>query len=395
MIDPLDRKYANSSRILSDRGIMQAMDFGFIKTSPVFDPETDTKRIQPATLDVKIASVDEKEPLVYERAFRYGSIEGEKQTLKGRCVSTINLTEVVDFGQVGFSSLHRPFLGISVEARSSVRRLGGYIPEQGRYLFSVPEHYTQIEMGNFSRNDIHFKEGDRIAQVFFPVFPFKDYVYGVAEDTPEIKEIGEQIRSLDMGMDVSYTGQFEWLVKNGHLEVTPSLELKIGTLLVHASKTVYRMKMIDSGIDFDKRDDYKEEDVLEPIDISKGYTVQTFEHIIIETRESFNLSPHVGIRFWDQPICSEFMNLPGYMTDFVDRMKNIHFSQLTDGWVDPNYQGGFSRQPKWLTGRTIYPGDVIGYGQVFFFPNGVGRAYGDSSLGSQYLSADETRFSKK
>ncbi len=53
---------------------------------------------------------------------------------------------------------------------------------------------------------------------------------------------------------------------------------------------------------------------------------------------------------------------------------------LSEGWIDPGYKGGFSRQPKWVSfegnKRIVRPGDVLGFGQVYYFPNGVERPYG-------------------
>lgn len=181
------------------------------------------------------------------------------------------------------------------------------------------------------------------------------------------------------------------------MKVSPKLKTSHGRILVHASSTAYRMKKIDGGITFSKRDSYKKEDLLEPIDISKGYTVQPFEHLVIETVESFELSDNRGILFWDNLTKLVFDNNGGRYKPknrpgrFIPNLGLIH---LIDGWIDPGYNGVFSRQPKWLTGRTIYPGDAIGYGQVFFFPTGVNRSYGSASLDSQYKDKTETAFAR-
>ncbi len=389
--NPLDKKYP-SIRILSDRGIRQALDYGMIKVHPSL--ENDAKRIQPATLDVKLCNIDEAWGLPDEsgNAKRWG----ENQTFYARNMMTANLTEAVDIGQLSKTGFHE-FFGLSTEARSSLRRLGCYISNPG-FFFTTADNQSQVEIGNFSHNDIHFEKGDRIAQIFFHARPFQDYgilSFGTDEEQKEARKKGEMIRSLDMGIEVRSNRQLRELQSKGFFEIFPKLELRRGSICVHASRTAYRMKKIEGGIIFKDRDKYSPDVLLEPIDISKGYAIRQFEHIIIETEEQLKLSPHIGIRFWDNlRFITEGMKSYRHLRDVEESAQNIEFSSLTDGWVDPGYVGGFSRQPKWLGKRIVHPGDVVGFGQVFFFPNGVGKAYGDASLGSQYLGKGKTEFRK-
>lgn len=127
-------------------------------------------------------------------------------------------------------------------------------------------------------------------------------------------------------------------------------------------------------------------DIWEAVDISGGYTLSPYDHIVVETRENFALSGYIGIRFWDNLISPLVENMQGF--SYTEREEvfavNANLICLSDGWMDPGYKGGFSRQPKWLTGRTIRPGDEVGLGQVFYFPKGVEREYGNPELGSQY-----------
>ena len=48
-------------RVLSDRGIKQALDEGLIKVTPSLDYLADTTRIQPATIDLKMGGISETE----------------------------------------------------------------------------------------------------------------------------------------------------------------------------------------------------------------------------------------------------------------------------------------------------------------------------------------------
>jgi|GEM_PF-2226201 len=373
-------------RILSDKGIKQAIDFGLIKTTPAFDYNADTKRIQPATLDVKAREIDEIETIDDENIIWNNNAPKDKIVLKAGSISSVNLTEFVEFNN--FYG-HPFFISPTTEARSSLRVLGCFIPDHGIYFFSGPK-YSQIELGNFSQNDIIIPKEERIAQILFHVNPFADRNFNIPENK-NLTELGEKARSLDMGVEV-WGEHLKTLEKTGDLKVSPKLSIDDSVFVVHAGNVAYRMKKIEKGIDFSKRNDYTKDMLWEPIDISNGYTIKPFEHVMIETVEKFELSNKVGIRFWDnlsydeiKKRCNSFSN----PKDVDILIKNTKLMWLTDGWVDPGYIGSFSRQPKWMTERKIYPGDIVGYGQVFYFPNGTGKSYGDSSLGSQHQNKEK------
>ncbi|MFC2134876.1 hypothetical protein ACFLTH_09680 [Bacteroidota bacterium] len=386
-------------RILSDKGIKQALDMGLIKTTPAFDYNIDSKRVQSATLDVRLLEVDEVEAISHRHEqeknenFVQSFSPKKKNSFHERSISTIKLTEIIDFGQLG-APHENNFLGVTSEARSTVRLYGCYIPNCG--YFHTSENNSQIEIGNFSQNQIHFSEGDRVAQLLFSVDPFDDKrMEDIIKPSQSQIQMGEMVRSLDVGMEVVDSNQIMMLQLKGFLKVSPVLAFIDDFLVVHASDKAYRMKKIDGGIDFANRKKYSKEDLLEPINISKGYTVRPFEHIIIETQESFELSKHIGIRFWDNLfLYNQTLNKRKHLSTPLKAAKNVPVMGITDGWIDPGYSGGFSRQPKWLENRTIHPGDVVGFGQVFFFPNGVGTKYGNFRLGSQYNNAKNIRFSK-
>ncbi|MBI4150968.1 hypothetical protein HY492_02470 [Candidatus Woesearchaeota archaeon] len=308
-------------------------------------------------------------------------------TLQPRSVNELIMTETI--------WMPFDFISPSIEARSSLRRLGCYSPTQGRYFFTS-EDGLHIELGNFGHNEIRVGKNDRLAQLFFKVAPFTDTYDCLPADfydrPEECKALGERVRALDMGIQITKSKHLGELVREGHLKVTPELHAHTGLIKVHAGDVAYRMRKIDGGIVFKDRAKYSDSDLLEPIDIKKGYVAKPFEHVIVPTRESFELSPHVGIRFWDSLI-----GMPQKHNSVLlsKNLWNLDFMNLTDGWFDPGYKGGCSRQPKWLTGRSIYPGACLGYGQVFWFPNGVETPYGSIALGSQYQGQEKTVFAKK
>ncbi len=316
--NPLDKDiYPGPIRILSDRGIKQAIDQRLIRITPELDYEKDTERIQPATLDVKIKRIEGAEPIDNKGEFIFAPKDGEKLTMPAYLTSTIDLTELIDFGQLDPRRTSKPiYLNVMTEARSSLRRLGCYMANRGVFFFSGPE-YTQLEISNFSNNDLHFQQGERVAQVFFRVDPFADYFFTQLNNLGEGRylESGEQIRGLNMGVEVRDKEQLRLLHKKEFIKISPKLKTENGLIKVHAGNAAFRMRRIQGGIDFSRRKGYLSEELLEPIDISKGYTIKPFEHILIETKEQLELSPHVGIRFWD--------NLPDQLIEGAVNSQNF------------------------------------------------------------------------
>lgn len=197
----------NPVRVLSDRGIRQAIRQGMIQIVPSFDERKDSQRIQPASLDVELYGVEDCEPISYRDG--HFQCASEKLTIPSRYISTAGLTELIDFGQLR----HRKyvFLGASVEARSSIRRLGGFIARAGGCFYSNPER-TELEIGNFGPNDIKFHQEERIAQVIFTVDPFADKRFeGIVKTPREVREQGEQVRELEMGIEVCRESQIHHL----------------------------------------------------------------------------------------------------------------------------------------------------------------------------------------
>ncbi|PIN76019.1 hypothetical protein COV18_01185 [Candidatus Woesearchaeota archaeon CG10_big_fil_rev_8_21_14_0_10_37_12] len=406
---PLDkdwesRKYGrvgDRRRILSDRGLRQAINAGLMSFTPALDLSDDC-RIQPVTIDLKFKEVEGLEPL--SRGF--GDCISRGPVLLPGQRSTVVLTEQIEFEpgrqsdyttdrELSVRGFDGRYLLPSIEARSSLRRLGCFVCPPNIVFNSADG--LQFDVGNFGPNPVQLSYGDRFAQMFVFVEPYQDVAPTLEHlfDGCKETERGSLVRSLDMGVEVSTRREFALLVKEGYLSVSPNAEFRGGRLVVHASNVAYRMKKLDKPIDFNKRDELG--DVVEPIDICRGYRVENRDHVVVETVEQLKLSPHVAIRFWDnlygftgEPVDRSFAHL----ASFADGLRNLSVIGLTDGLVDPGYEGGFSRQPKWLTGRVIHPGDILGFGQVFFFPNGVERPYGSKVLGSQYQGKERTVFSK-
>jgi deoxycytidine triphosphate deaminase len=398
-IDPLD-KSLKGGRYLNDRGILQAIDFGFINIYPSIDFSKEKTRLQPATLDMKLSHVEDTTNLTHENQRYY---QTEKTMLPARSYNEIILTEQITHNyQVPEYAV--PFIFPFIEGRSSIRRLGCYVPHNGG-LFMTQSQGTLVEINNYSSNNITFDADERVVQTFFGINPFKDelfkgfttnildlYTIKVPDlTTKQLHETFEKARSLEMGIEITTEEQLAWLVKEGYLQVRPKLISEQGTILIHASKNASTINTIEEGIIFSKRKEYVDR-LHKPLLIKKDYTIKPYEHIDIETIESFKLSEHIGIQFYNNPtrkFLDELHKNPSQeMTD------NLELTNMIDGWVDPCYEGPFSRQPKWFTNALVKPGDVIGFGKVIFYPQGVQRGYGSEELGSQYLKAKAQAIAK-
>jgi deoxycytidine triphosphate deaminase len=374
-INPLDINL-KGRRFLNDRGIKQAIDYGFININPKIDFKKDTKRLQPATLDLKIQQIENL----------------DKFKLPAKSNQDVLLTEQI-LHNSQLPELNVDFIFPKIDGRSSVRRLGCYVPNNGSLFFAQSEG-TIIELNNYSHNNIIFDEGERIVQAFFMIDPFKDQWLGgydlntirfmnIKEPRSvkkRLDEIFEKARTLDMGIEITTNEQLKYLYKEGYLEVKPELKIKDGYVLVHASNNASIINKL-GDIYFSKRKEYSDK-IKTSFNINKGYIINPQEHIDIETIESFKLSKYVGIHFYNNPL--KKMHKSMHKDKPEDIINNLYLTQMIDGWVDPNYEGPFSRQPKWSSKINVKPKDPIGFGRVIFYPNGVEQGYGSESLGSQY-----------
>lgn len=375
--DPLDPTL-QGWRYLTDTGIRQALAAGAISITP---DRGVAGRIQPATIDVCIEGIDELGHIDEELPTLEARARAGKIAIPGRAAARIRLTELLEPGR-GYEQL----LGFLYEGRSSVRRFGMYNPHAG--LDWRFEGRSNIDLWNWSDNDIYFDPGERVSQAFVRVFPYADKTY---LDDPGTSE-GDLVRSLDMGIRIERDEDLQTLLDEKLLEIDgPILHRVDGMFAVHASDEAYRFRRLRGGIDFTRREEIDKHDALEPIDIRGGHKVRKHEHIIVETLQGFRLSEYVGIHFLDSPIgLSQYMR---HTQSLPIPHENSHLNSLWDGWVDPGYEGGFSRQPKWMSGREIFPFDVLGWASVVYYPNGTSKLYGDPSLDSQYQGKTRTEFS--
>ncbi len=388
-------KDITAQKYLNDRGIKQAIEYGFLKIYPDLD-FNDSTRIQPATLDVKIHEIDSSSELDNRSKLKH--FRGTM--VEARSYNEIGLTELILHDRK-IKRLNVDFIFPFIEARSSVRRLGGFVPTQGRYFYSSNER-SFVELNNYSHNNIIFEKGERFAQVFFKVDPFAhkwhggytlDNLKSMNFENPEellrdLNETFEKVESLDYGIEIKTNEEIDWLLRKGYLEVSPKVKIKNGCLLVHASDEAHKIKKIDEPIYFSQRKKYVDK-IHEKIKLKKGFVLNPKEHIDIITVESFKLSEHVGIHFYNNPLSKATTS---WNNESIS--SNFELVSVADGWVDPGYEGPFSRQPKWFTPQVINPGDIVGYGKLIYYPNGVGSVYGSEKLGSQYNNAKANAISK-
>jgi deoxycytidine triphosphate deaminase len=365
-------------KLLSDRGIKEAEAKRLIR----IDPKPENVQRQPASLDLKYSKIEDYEPMhgIGKSETEY-DFEGEDILVPKYETDVRTETSMIYDPRI-----IKPYF----ELRSSMRRLGcfGKVPmiNCAYEIGSMgPESLTTtLEIVNFSNFGIKLNKGDRIAQVMFTL------------DSPSLEEIKEhdisylssgmgieefkQYAELDHGYSIDIPEELSKLSSSGYFSFEPQLRSKHGMVEVHAGK---RARIIHSNklIDFDSRPKLSEIST----DVDLPYRLKPGEFIDVDTVESMDLSRNVGILFYNEYTFQDFFRS---LKTIKFRLENSGLLFKWDGWVDPGFKSPyFSRQPKILypdKGRIIKPGDIMGFGQVFFFPNGVERAYGSGDLSSQY-----------
>ena len=393
------------ARILSDRGIRQAIEHGLIRITPELNEQEQKTRIQPASLDMRLKFMEGLENLE-----NGGKNDFEETlTLKQKRTYEITFTENVD--PFWFRNGEYCFFGASIVPRSSVVRLGGFATNSA-LMRNAYEDLSMTQFSNLGPNPIPFEYGEKIGQIFFHPIPFAD-TYGQMFDAgskPKLKMSGNIVRSLDMGVEVIDESEIANLIKEGHLAIYENnsqiVKMQKGFILIHATRNAWRLKQVPGGIPFARRKEYPESEILEEIDIKEGYEIKPFEHLIVKAQERFALSPHVGIKTYDNIFNTTPEGRPiPHIYNFLKRQKTreakdlafrIHMetSCMNVTWFDPGYSGIVTHFPK-NPGRIIKPGDVIGYAQVYYFPSGVERPYGSKELGSQYQGQSRFQLAAK
>jgi len=337
-LDPLSD--LDRTRMLTDWGILQALEAGLLIFDPMFD--LDSLRIQSSSIDMCIAGIRSNQyiPTGEERERHY-------LTMPARSFTSVELTD----------KCSTDGLSLSCVSRSSILRLGTSMTR------STPIN-DAFEYMNLTANSLSFDYGDAIGQLFIEP-------YDLSRD---------DIRALDMAIEIKDNQTLEYLSKRGELGVLRNNGKKFtarnGMIDFHISNEAYVMQ--DYGpIHFKDRKKILDSGYLKRIDISKGYKVKPFEQLIIRTEEDLKLSGKVGIRLRDNS-----------GSPFSSCKISSSLNNLASSWVDQGYGGLMMCMPR-NAGRTIYPGDVIWTGQVFYNPKEVKNLYGSEALKSQYQNKKE------
>lgn len=355
---------------LTDRGIRQAIERGLI----AFDPPLEDYQIQPATVDLCFDSVDSMVSM---------DAEGNRVSWRDGEIPARHEVELLTMQSLRFQ---RGIL-FDHELRSSLRRLGCY--SRGGGMSDPGTGRVMVDVINPSRMAIQLSPGDKIGQMFFSFYKCDDAIgYEDGENPDGLPSFSRfaELLALDHGWTVTGEHWVRYLYRQGLFSVGEELELEHHLVKVHAGKTA---KLLRGGgtVDFSSRRSIDE--MFDEVELP--YTIRDGDHIMVDTKESFMLSSHIGIHFFD----NAFGTRRG-LTIFEDRRPyDFALGHMPDGWVDPGYEGSFSRQPKTHSpGMTIREGDVLGHGLVFFFPNGTERAYGNPELGSHYQNQKETKLTQ-
>lgn len=353
---------------LSDRGIKQAVERGLI----AFNPPLEDRQVQPASVDLILEEVVDFFPLPDFR--RDWKLPDEDFLIPAYSTAELKSTQDIRFAEcVRFHS----------ELRSSLRRLSCYMANMGATTQDVESQKLTAEIVNPSGIDIKLRQGDKIAQLLFcfDKFPL------IGESYDAEHEITRRLLcDVDCGYVVS-TREAKRLMSEGYFSV-PDAKFWHGMLEIHAGLKA-RVLRKSLKVDFSNSKDIS--DAFE--DVKLPYVLRPGEHIVVETRENFELSPHIGIHFRDYVL--------GSRRGFALRKNSFErldadlllLSNMPDGWVDPGYKGILTRQPKtfYEKGVLIRPGQLLGHGVIIFFPNGVERPYGSQGLGSHYQDSKDVK----
>ena len=358
---------------LSDRGIKQAVERGLLS----FNPPLEDRQIQPASVDLLLDEVVDFFPCP-EYGMKDWKMPEEDFLIPAHSTAELKSTQRLVFAEgVKFHS----------ELRSSLRRLSCYIANGGGTTCDPESQRLTAEVVNPSGIEIKLSEGDKIAQLLFNFNKFDKTGDFIDE---EYKRAYHLLCETDHGHVVS-TGEAKRLLAEGYFSV-PDAKFWRGMLEVHAGSKA-RVLRKSLRIDFSNSKDIS--DAFEEVKLP--YLLRPGEHIVVETRENFELSSHIGIHFHDYLLGSR----RGFSLskNCFERLNAdlLLLGNIPDGWVDPGYKGILTRQPKtfYEKGVLIRPGQLLGHGTIIFFPNGVERPYGSQGLGSHYQDSKDIKLVQK
>jgi deoxycytidine triphosphate deaminase len=366
------------SLVLNDRGMRQAFDQGRIYV----DTPIDDKQIQPASLDCRLS--------VIERNFTPPSMECFGKPEWDNHPFSIPKYGLVDVSFTQHFKWDTDFWFPQPLLRSSLGRVGvaPFVSAVANFYHhrknDLPLVKSGIQAANYSPNHIRLKQNDRFCQLMWHLQFNRSGFYEDLE--PSIDKYLNCVKELETGMQVLNERAVREMCDAGLFSMEPFFSLRNGLLELHASSEAYRFK--DVGyVDISE----KRKDLLEPVDITGGYTPKPGEHLLVKAAETINLSEKIGVHFLERPF--------GAMVQTEREMqRGWHVANTTlvnAAWFDPGYNGIYMAHIKntqdLYKDVQIRPGDLIGLGVVYYYPNGVERPYGSEELGSHYQGARDVR----
>ncbi len=365
--------------ILNDRGIRQA----FKKKKIVSDMKNDDIQIQPASLDCRVLELDWDDLDISA----FGNF-GRPKRMSEFGIPAYNSMEAIFTQWFDYNTLH---FHPSVVLRSSLGRVGVAPVIKGLMNSWSDEKKVRksgVRIANYSPNNIAFDPGERFAQIMWGM-DFKGS--GFVDDPKyqkEVRKFVDIVSQLECGIEVKDERTLRDMVDQGLYSVNPMLTLRQGFIVLHASSEAYHFREVGTVRLSEKRSD-----LLEPVDISKGYTPQPGEHLLVKAREHLKLSDKVGIHFIERPVFNLNQGERERLRSFQVASTNL----VNAAWFDPGYEGIYMAHVKNIDKFPvdIRPGDPIGFGCVFYFPKGVERPYGSAALQSHYQGAKTAQVLQK
>jgi deoxycytidine triphosphate deaminase len=353
--------------ILNDRGIKQALKRRLIRS----DVKTDDVQIQPASLDCKIADVEIDDSPI-ELFGNFGIPKHmDEFGLPAYSAADVAFTQHFNYNVMNFHPV--------VILRSSLGRVGAAPLMHALWNVWTEDDVKKsgAHVANYSPNNIVLERGERFAQILWGL----SYKGIVDEDkAPDFhaKRFLDLAGSLESGVEILNENLLRDMANNGLYTISPILTLRKGHIVLHASNEAYRFRDVGRVKLSEKRTD-----LLEPVDISNGYTPKPGEHLLVKAVEQLKLSDKVAIDFLERP---PLTLLDESKREEKLRMQFTATNLVNAAWFDPGYEGIYMAHVKNVDKlqTDIRPGDPIGFGVLFYFPKGVERPYGSKALQSHY-----------
>ena len=345
--------------ILSDRGILQAIDDGRISIGS-YTPD----QIQPGSVDLRIGDVRIYDHEIMARTMSEFSArppfkDEDSSTDFARVIEGVKDTPIViPSGAFAEIFIHDDIRFspddyiVNVDLRSSRGRLGLSLSENnlkeedGRYY---------VSLWNRNPNPIVLYGQSKFAQLFFyPDSPPADGY--IVTDFDEAEDIAHKIVCDEMP---ELFGPYMVFYLGDHI-----------------------LKFREGFGPIDTKVDYSEDELYHVHDTSEPFILKPEDCIITQLHPKLRLPPDIGVQLFNY--IPYAWRTGGFGPDLSHYGLEAHSANAT--WVDPGYDGNITGHPVMRNHKVkLNKGDPIALARIYRYDQPVLRPYGsDKKLGNHY-----------